>query len=75
MQKTSKMINSKPNNKLNRKEYLFLTVCLIIFFSVIMYIWGYGDLKGTPLIAAVIGVIIAITIVLYVLKKLYEEQG
>ena len=75
MQKTSKMINSKPNNKLNRKEYLFLTVCLIIFFSVILYIWTDGTLNGTLLIAAVIGVIIAIPIVLYVLKKLYEEQG
>jgi len=69
------MINSKPNNKLNRKDYLFLTVCLIIFFTVIMYIMGYEDLKGTELIASVIGVIIAIPIVLYVLKKLNDEQG
>jgi len=67
-------MNSKSNNKFNRKDYLFLTVCLIIFFIVIMYIWGYGDLTGTELIASVIGIIIAIPIVLYILKKLYEEQ-
>ena len=68
-------MNSKPNYKFNRKDYLFLTICLIIFFSVIMYMWGYGILKGTQLIATIIGVIIAIPTVLYVLKKLYEEQG
>ncbi|WP_298264232.1 hypothetical protein [uncultured Lutibacter sp.] len=39
-----------------------------------MYIWGCGSLKGTELIASVIGVLIAIPIVLYILKKLYEEQ-
>ena len=67
-------MNSKPNYKFNRKDYLFLTICLIIFFTVIMYIWGYGSLKDTELIASVIGVLIAIPIVLYILKKLYEEQ-
>jgi hypothetical protein len=68
-------MNYKPNYKFNRKDYLFLTICLIIFFSVIMYMWGYGTLKGPQLIATIIGIIIAIPIVLYVLKKLYEEQG
>ena len=68
-------MKSKSNNKLNRKDYLFLTICLIIFFTGIMYIMGYGDLNGYMLITSIIGVIIAIPIVLYVLKKLYEEQG
>ena len=68
-------MNSKSNYKFKRKDYLFLTVCLIIFFTVIMYIMGYGDYKGVELIASVVGIIIAIPIVLYVLKKLNDEQG
>jgi uncharacterized membrane protein YhaH (DUF805 family) len=68
-------MNSKPTNKFNRKDYLFLTVCLIIFFTVIMYIMGYGTFpKGYELITTIIAVLIAIPIVLYVLKKLNDEQ-
>jgi hypothetical protein len=36
---------------------------------------GYSDYKGVELIASVVGIIIAIPIVLYVLKKLNDEQG
>ena len=68
-------MNSKSNNKFNRKDYLFLSVCLIIFFTVIMYIMGFGTFpKGYELIVTGVGVVIAITIVLYVLKKLNDEQ-
>jgi uncharacterized membrane protein YhaH (DUF805 family) len=68
-------MNSKPTNNFNRKDYLFLTVCLIIFFTVIMYIMGFGTFpKGYELITTIIGVLIAIPIVLYVLKKLNDEQ-
>jgi len=69
-------MNSNSNTKFNRKDYLFLTVCLIIYFIVIMFTIGYGNLPTvTEIIVTGIVVIISISIVLYVLKKLNDEQG
>ena len=69
-------MNSNSNTKFNRKDYLFLTVCLIIYFIVIMFTIGYGNLPTvTEIIVTGIAVIISISIVLYVLKKLNDEQG
>lgn len=64
-------MNSKSDNfKLSPKEYLFLVVCLIIFV-VSIYLMGHGTFpKGTLLIITGIGVVVAIPIVIYMLKKL-----
>ena len=69
-------MKSKPNNKLSLKEYIFLAICLLIFFLAGLYLnFGATIPKDNTLIFASIGaVIIAIPIVLYVLKKLNEEQ-
>ena len=68
-------MNSKSTNKFKLKDYIFLTICLIIFFTVILYIMGFENFpKGNELITTSIGVLIAIPFVLYVLKKLNDEK-
>jgi len=65
-------MNSKPNNKLSLKEYIFLTTCLLIFFLTGLYLYFGGTIpKNNNLIyMSLVAVIIAIPIVIYVLKKL-----
>jgi len=64
------------NNKLNLKEYIFLAICLLIFFLAGLYLNFGGTIpKDNTLVFASIGtVIIAIPIVLFVLKNLNDEQ-
>ena len=66
-------MNSKSDKfKLSPKEYLFLAVCLIIFFVVSIYLMGYGTFpKGTELIITGIGVVVAIPIVIYILENFW----
>jgi len=64
-------MNSKSENKLNFKEYIFLTICLLIFFGVAIYLMGYGTFpKGAELIITSIGVVVAIPVVIYMIKKI-----
>ena len=64
-------MNYNSDNKLSPKEYLFLVVCLIIFFVVSIFLMGYGTFpKGTELIITGIGVVIAIPLVIYMLKNI-----
>lgn len=64
-------MNFKSDNKLSPKEYLFLVVCLLIYFGVSIYLMGYGAFpKGTELIITVVGVIIAIPLVIYMIKNI-----
>jgi len=64
-------MNSKSDKfKLSPKEYLFLAVCLFIFFVVSIYLMGHGTFpKGTLLIITGIAVVVAIPIVIYMLKN------
>ncbi len=66
-------MNSKSDKfKLSPKEYLFLAVCLIIFFVVSIYLMGYGTFpKGNELIITGIGVVVAIPIVIYILENFW----
>ena len=66
-------MNSKSDKfKLSPKEYLFLAVCLFIFFLVSIYLMGYGTFpKGIELIITGIGVVIAIPIVIYILVNFW----
>ena len=64
-------MNIKSDNKLSSKEYLFLVVCLIIFFAVSIYLMGYGAFPtGNELIITGIAVVVAIPLVIYVLKNI-----
>jgi len=66
-------MSSKPkDNLLNKKDYLFLTVCLIIFFTGGSYFLAGGDIpKDMNIIYLwIAGVIIAIPIVIYILKNI-----
>ena len=65
-------MNSKSNKfKLIPKEYLFLVVCLFIFFVVGIYLMSYGTIpKGNELIITGIGIFIAIPIVIYMIKNI-----
>ena len=65
-------MNSKSDKfKLSPKEYLFLAVCLFIFFVVGLYLMGHGTFpKGNELIITGIGVFIAIPIVIYMIKNI-----
>ncbi|QCX38156.1 hypothetical protein FF125_06830 [Aureibaculum algae] len=64
-------MNSRSDNKLSPKEYLFLVVCLIIFFTVSIYLLG-GEAfpKGTDLIINGVGIVVAIPIVISMLKNM-----
>ena len=64
-------MNSKSDKfKLSPKEYLFLAVCLFIFFVVGIYLMGHGTFpEGILLIITGIGVLVAIPIVIYMLKN------
>ena len=64
-------MNFNSDNKLSPKEYLFLVVCLIIFFTVSIFLMGYGAFpKGNELMITGIAVVIAIPLVIYVLKNI-----
>ncbi len=69
-------MKSKPNNKLSLKEYIFLAICLLIFFLAGLYLNFGGTIPtdNTLVFASLGAVIIAIPIVLYVLKKLNDGQ-
>ena len=65
------MISNSDNNKISLKEYLFLAVCLIIYFVVGLYLLEGGTLpKGINLIITGIVVFVAIPIVIYMLKNI-----
>lgn len=62
-------MNSKPEKKLlNTKDYLFLTICLIIFFAGGLYFLSGGDFQND--VISIVGVIIAIPITIYLLKRI-----
>ena len=65
-------MKSKPKNKLSLKEYLFLAICLLIFFLAGLYLYFDGTIPtdNTLIFASLGGVIIAIPIVIYVLKEM-----
>lgn len=65
-------MKSKPNNKLSLKEYMFLAICLLIFFLAGLYLNLGGTIpKDNTLIFASLGaVIIAIPTVIYILNKI-----
>ena len=64
------MSSKSDNFKLSPKEYLFLAVCLFIFFVVGLYLMGHGTLpEGIYLIIAGIAVVVLIPIVIYMLKN------
>jgi hypothetical protein len=65
-------MNSKSDKfKLSPKEYLFLAVCLFIFFVTGLYLQGHGSFpKGNMLIITGIGVVVAIPIVIYMIKNI-----
>jgi len=66
-------MNSKPKNKLlNSKDYLFLTICLILFFIGGSYFIAGGNIpKDINFYYIWIPIIvIAIPIIIYVLKKI-----
>lgn len=67
-------MKSKPNYKLSLKDYLFLAICLLIFFLAGLYLHG-GTMptNNTLILVSLGGIIVAILIVLYVLKKLNDE--
>ncbi len=69
-------MKSKPNNRLSLKEYIFLAICLLIFFLAGLYLNFGGTIPtdNTLVFTSIGAVIIAIPIVLYVLKKLNDEQ-
>lgn len=59
------------DNKISSKEYLFLVVCLIIYFGGTIYLMGYGTIPtGTDLIIIGVAMIIIIPIVIYMLKSI-----
>ena len=65
-------MNSKSNNKLNFKEYLFLIIGLFLFFLAGSYLQFGGNIpKDNNLIfAIIIAIALAIPIIIYALKKL-----
>lgn len=65
------MNSTSDNNKLSFNDYLFLAVCLIIYFVVAIYLMGHGTFPtGTELIITGIGVGVAIPIVIYMIKNI-----
>ena len=64
-------MNSKSDKfKLSPKEYLFLAVCLFIFYVTGLYLYYGGTIpEGIELIIAGIGVVVAIPIGIWIVKN------
>ncbi len=64
-------MNSKSDKfKLSPKEYLFLAVCLFIFYVTGLYLMWHGTIpEGINLIFTGIGVVVAIPIGIFILKN------
>ena len=69
------MANKKSNKLLNSKDYLLLTIGLIIFFIGGSYLLSGGNIpKNSNFIYMWVAVVVvSILIVLYVFKKLSKE--
>ena len=67
--------NKQKNKILKSKDYLFLTICLIIFFTGSTYFLGGENIpKDINLIYVfIVSIILSTLIVLVVLKKLADE--
>lgn len=61
-------MKDKSDFKLSPKDYLFLVVCLIIFFVGVMFLANNGTLpNGNELIITSVLLIVAIPVVIYMI--------
>jgi hypothetical protein len=65
-------VNSKSDNKLNSKDYLFLIVCLLVYFLGSIYLLSYEDIAtGDNAVYLIVGaVVLAIPTTIYMLKSI-----
>ena len=71
------MKSNQKDKLLNSKDYLLLTICIIIFFIVGFYFQSGGNLPKdiNSIYVWIAGISISTLIVLFILKKLSNEPN